>query len=727
MNIKDILRVLKKNWLLLLLFPSLVSFTIYYLTKDDPKEYSSSVLIYTGIASGFKITSEEHPRLDHNAVNNAFDNLLNTLKARETMEEVSMRLLARHLVLDNVDSKILSNETFISLKNIFPDNLRKDIVVSGSVEETYQNLLKYQNGDGASHIYMILSSPTIYGINQIRDNIKAFRRENSDMLEVSYSCTDPGVCQNTLELLSEVFINKYRRIKEGEIIGVVNYFTRQAEESYKKLKEAENKLRDFGVKNKILNYDEEAKSIALSKQEILEEIRKEDLLYTASEATIKNLESKIDGNKSLIESNEKILLKRKQLADLNYKIANAKIYKIQGEEIRKLKEEADLIKEEIEEIVNDLYRLNNSQEGLPRDGLLNQWLSNKLVMDESEARLRLLNEKLKEFDKMYEKMAPLRPVLSSLEREVRVAEKEYMTALNALNINKQRQQNIELTSSLKVVDRPYYPSKPNASKGMMLVMIGFFVGVVLMTGGIVAREFFDASIKTPSRAERITGLHLAGVLPFRDATPSIDELESALLDQTISSIMIELNNRGKLDFPKKIVLTSAKPGEGKSWVSQKLAEKLSDIYGNTLFVSYKIDKNETKVKDHPCLKPFYYNPDKNFVNQSRVDDLLPQKEQVKDFKFVVLEIPSLAEHQLPVELISNMDLALIVIAADRSWTESDIYISRLYSKATNYQPLIVLNKVKTDRLEGLDGIKRKKSTGLKFFKRSVISKKGSEV
>lgn len=730
MTIKDIFRIIRKNWLLLLIFPAMVSYSIYYFTRNEPKVYSSSVLIYTGIASGYKITSEEHPRLDHNAVNNAFDNLLNTLKARETVEEVSLRLLAAHLMMPKPDNAQLTTESFRQLQQFFPRHLRKGLVDTSSFDVTYQNLVIYRHGKGEHHMNALLGSNSAYGVGAIQGAIKASRKENSDMLEVSYSCNDPGICQYTLQLLSEAFIRRYREIKEGEIRGIVEYFSKQADANYKRLKEAEENLKDFGIRNKIIDYDEEAKSISVSKQVILDEIRKEKLALASAEATVKNLESKIDSKKSLMETNEQIVSKRKELADLNYRIANGKIYNIGSEEMAKLKEEAEDVKIEIESVVNSLYEIDNSEEGLPRKSLISQWMNNKLAIDESTARLELLESKIKEYDRLYEKMAPLRPLLSSLEREVAVAEREYMNALNALNINKQRQQNIELTSSLKVVDRPYFPGQPNPSKRMVLVMGGFFAGFVFLLGGLTGRELLDTSIRTPTRAERITGLSIAGVIPYipsgtRDGR--LLELDSGLMEQAISSIILELTSRGKTEYPKKIVLTSANPGEGKSWVSRKLAQKLEDIYGKVLFVTYKSSGVMPLEEPGPLVKTLFYRPGKHFVNNASLDELVPESVNCRNYKYIILELPSLSEQQIPVDLIANMDLALLVLAADRGWKESDVYISRLYKKATMNQPLLLLNKVRVDRLEGLEGVVRRKGNYAKLYRRFLRRKKSAKV
>ena len=137
MNLLEFIRIIFRNWKLLVLFPLLTAGVVFFLTRNTKKEYVSSTQVYTGIASGYGITSGEDDRIDYFAVNNAFDNLMATIKSRESIEEVGMRLLAKHLLIKEPSYKEISEENFNKIHESIPDSLRLKLIVKGSEDLTF--------------------------------------------------------------------------------------------------------------------------------------------------------------------------------------------------------------------------------------------------------------------------------------------------------------------------------------------------------------------------------------------------------------------------------------------------------------------------------------------------------------------------------------------------------------------------------------------------------------
>jgi polysaccharide biosynthesis transport protein len=737
MKLSDLFRLLRKNILVLVLFPALLAGLVFYFTMDEEKEYRSSFLVYTGIASGYDITTEEHPRLDHNAVNNAFDNLLTTLKARETIEEVGVRLLATHLRLEKPDDRYISPKNFNRVRELIPDDIEKKIRDAKTFDDAITVIYEYKYGAGHNAIKAMLnSSYELYGIDLISSRMTANRKSLSDMLEVSYTANDPAICQQTLQVLSEVFIRRYKELKSGEITRVVNYFTDQTRKSQEKLKEAEDRIKEFEIKNKIINFGEQTKNISEAKQHLIESIQQEKMTLSSAQATVKNLESRLKMRKGVMETNEKILAKRQQLANLNYKIANAHMYDEKSPELTRIKQEAEEVKEEIRGIVNELYQVNNSAEGMPQADLIAQWLSNVLLVDETSARLKIMEARFKEFDSLYDQYAPLAASINRMKREVELAEKEYFEQLNAFNMNKQRQQNIEISNNVKIVDNPYYPLEPESSNRPVLIAGSFFAGFSLIFGFLFTIDFFDNKIKTPARAEQITGLKLAGVMPTineKEKKYDLEYLEASLMEQAISSIILEITERGGVSHGTKLIMVSStKAREGKTWCAYKLASKLSEIKGKVLFMYPEaVSKKVSDMAEHrlhePSLELKGYETGKDFVNKASLHELAELgEEKLSKYSFVLIEIPALSEKQLPIELVKKMDISLLVLRADRTWTETDNYVSRMYRKACHCEPMLFLNRVSFDGLKEVFGEipGRKKTTTEHVISRKIKQTSG---
>ncbi len=93
-----------------------------------------------------------------NAINIAFDNIINIIKARETKEEVALRLLAKHLVLENKATKIISQEHLNRINEILPKQLINELLVKGSYEETYKKLEKLKAKNETNLIYDLINN-----------------------------------------------------------------------------------------------------------------------------------------------------------------------------------------------------------------------------------------------------------------------------------------------------------------------------------------------------------------------------------------------------------------------------------------------------------------------------------------------------------------------------------------------------------------------------------------
>ncbi|WMJ73207.1 hypothetical protein RCC89_08535 [Cytophagaceae bacterium ABcell3] len=719
MNLKDVIRIIRRNLWMLILFPVMLAVLVNHFTKQQPREYTSSVLIYTGVGSGFKITTDDKPHFDHNAVNNTFDNLVVTLHSRETIEEVALRLLATHLMLNEPDPFYISNDNFERLQEIFPEDERKKIVVENSREKTLANLRSNFHSTKDNKVKAVLDSDDeIYSIDYLKEIIESERKEFSDMLDIWITTNDPGVSYTTLNILTDIFLDKYQDLKLKEIRNVVSYFTDQVEIKKNRLKYAEDKLRKFGVDNKIVNYEEQAKSVSAAREELNAAIQKEEMVYSSAEASVKKLDEKIDLRKGLLETNEKISTKRKELSEVNYQIANSGLYNDDDEKKSNLDKKAKKLKNEIQGLVNDLYVLNNSQEGLPKDGMLEQWLEQILIMDESKARLLVLNKKIKEYDDRLNALAPLKATLNGLEREVDIAEEDYLQALKALNTNKERQQNIEMATNARVVDKAYFPVKPDSSKRMMVVLASFFGGITLIGSVLVGRELLDNRIITPRKAEKQTGLTLAGVVPFLPSNRKSQYLsyaEESLMDQTLSSVMLGLQETAPDKAQKTIMICSTRAGEGKTRSTLKFANKLSEIDGPVLLLHPEEEDgegdlmNENRQVDITTLDLRTYKQGKDFIRSADPAAYAGvNKEDREKYRYLIIEVPPLVENQLPLSIIKGADLTLLVVDASREWTDTDNYINGLLKKASGKDPMLLLNKVPAERLEEiLGGIPRR--------------------
>jgi len=710
MNFIQFIRVLSKNLKWLIIFPVLVAVLVYFLTGKLPREYQAATTVYTGIASGYSLTSsEDAPRADYFSINNAFDNLLATVTARQTLEDVAIKLLAQHLLLEMPDPLILSEKSFAQLKNEITDE-RALMVTPGNFNATVERITKYKNSSTDNIVVKLLSDPKgHYSLTNINKNLTASRKSSSDFIDLTYKSDDPGVCLNTLKFLTEVFIDKYKFLKGSETVNVIKWFEARLKDAAEQLNNSENKLKDFGIRNKIINYYEQAKAVAIENETNETDYYKELMAYESHKRAVARLEDQLESREILLRNNTELNKLRKELGVAHEEYERAKIYGNSTEKVEKLATKVDAIKQEIRLWVLQYYSLNNTIESVPMNVVLESWLKEILGMDASEARLQVYIDRRKEFDRKYNEFSPLNMQVSRLEREISVAEKQYLEILHGYHLAKLRQQNIEMSNNLQVMDNPVFPTKPLASKRALLVILSFLASFFFLLVYFIARELLDSSVKNTARAEELTGLKTFSALPNRLSLSNslqMGRIENTLLDYAVSNLKIELENNPQGGNNYLITVISSREFEGKSYAAQKLAEKLYSLDYSVLYISNDDNMEDAETEDRK-FRTLRYDITSRFFSAKTEENLLPEFSRVNRsaFNFIIVEVPAISVNAIPNQLIKNSRLSLLVLDARRSWTASDENILKLFRKAAGEENKIMLwlNQVEPEDLENMVG------------------------
>ncbi|MEO1051205.1 MAG: hypothetical protein AAFX87_11290 [Bacteroidota bacterium] len=719
MTLVDFIRLFFLNLKILVGVAVTLVVTILALTKDPPKTYTSRTTIYTGLASGYTI--EGSNKADYFNTAMAFDNLLNIIKGRETREEVAIRLLASHLLMNEHNPSEMSWASYQGLSTLLNDTLSQVLISDGDYEKVVNAIRAYKSKDDSNEIFSLLNSKHKYYSIDAISKASVSRVDNSDLIKAEYTSEDQAICQYTLELLTQVFIRRYRELKEAQTGTVVAYFIEQTNQAQDRLSAAEDELLKFRKDNNIINYYEQTRFISAEKEKLGKDYSEKEMVLAAAQATIQGVEEKLGDKRQLALNSKDIIEKRNEISQLTSRIAENEItgadsLGVSSPDIRRLKRQADQTKNALQSKVYSLYADNNSARGIPTKELLDRWIESVILLDESLAELRVLQGRKNEFDRLYKKMAPLGAQLKRIEREIEVAEEEYLSLLQSLNLSKLRQQNIELSTKLKVIDPPFYPTKTKGSPRVMLAAIGGFGGFVFTLGVIIAMEFLDSTVKYPARAEEQTKLTLAGVFPKIPRKPrriNYDLIYKRLIEQIVHQVrLISLERHAT---PLLTAVLSTRDGEGKSLLTQKIVENVRSLNKRTLYLrpDSETETDEEWLEEHKDNRLFGLA--NGFLELSNMNDLLKKyRLRLESFAFIFMELPPILHRPYPIELMRHMHHSLLVVRSNRVWNKADKSTMQTYQQIVTHEPQIILNGVKVESLESIIGEIPKKRSWLRM-------------
>jgi succinoglycan biosynthesis transport protein ExoP len=704
MNLLQFIRLILRNITVVTIVPLVMTITILLGTINSPDNYKSSTTIYTGFASGYSIENGEKAKIDFHDINISFDNLINIIKAKETKEEIALRLLSHHIFLNKKADKTISQINLDRLSELISEDVINKVLDKKSEEKTYTNLLLFKNQDETNVIYTLLNGDKdpYYSLAAMSD-IKTTRVESSDMVKVEFESNDPGICQDVLKITTNVFIKKYRGMKEGETNNVSAFFELQTKLALERLNAAEEKLKNFRSENRVINFYEQTKFISEKREDLIDELNKEKMVLASSEAAMANTEEKLGASKKLLQTSAEILATRNKLNRLNSRllILQNEEGKLNEVEIGRITLEINQLKNELDNKVTNLFGESSTKEGISHKELASMWIENAVTADESKSRLPIYNKRFEEIENTYDQFAPLGSNLNKMEREIGIAEKEYLNHLASLNAARLREQNLAMSSNLQVVDPPYYPATALKNSRKLLIIGGALVGMMLVIAILVMLELLDQTINSPERALKLIDKSIISGFPLINKKTKF-LIDNGVIDKmvglTCSKIYPHLRSKSKEQLPFVLSVISTRSDEGKTFFIDKISKHFKAIDKKVLVLV-----PETKKTDNTELEIVYYPAGIKYIELDSINQILPEHTKKEDYDIILIEFLNFFDQKTPIGLANECDLSIMITKADRLWEESDKNALTYYTETYLKTVFVVLNHMPWYHMESFIG------------------------
>ena len=666
MSPTDILRLLLKNWKLLLAVPLALGGSLFYFTRHEAKSYASETTIYTGIASGYSLTGNSES--DYFRTSNAFDNLLSLIKSRETKEQAACYLLASHLQLKELDATQLSWASLSRMRALLPAALRQQLT-GPTLAATQRNVTAYASANDTNELYRLLNShDPVYSVEAL-GKVNATRINSSDLIKLELETEDAAICRATLALTTQVFLAEYRSLRMSQTAAVIRYYEVESEKALKRLNDAEEKFLVFNRDNNIINYYEQTKYIAGEREYLYSDINKIEMQYAGALAALAAVDKKLAGRGASLLSSAELLRQRKHLESLNTEMANQQLFARQQEtdtapRTQQLQVQAAETVLAIRTTLNDHYAQLNSVEGIPSKGLLDEWVKNMLEATENKAKLEVMGRRKGEFMAEYHKMAPLGAMLKRIEREIDLTQKTYFALFTSLNDSKASQQNNELTTNLKIVAPPFLPSQAKGGKRLMLVAGGAFGGFFFVASTLLGMGLLDKSLRMPSVAQAQTGLPVLGLLPaLNPKKPDTSGYHQRSIEHLARQVLRKVSADATAR-PYVVGVVSPLCREGKTTLVQALAQRCNEIGLPTLAL-YPVSSSGISAGEDSLI----YDAEAATLHRTTLDELT--RHRAAPTRLVLIEFPALLEATYPITLLPQLQLVLLTLRASRAWQPTD--------------------------------------------------------
>ncbi|TWR25651.1 lipopolysaccharide biosynthesis protein [Mucilaginibacter achroorhodeus] len=584
MELGNFFKLLWKRRLLLIVIPIVTVAIAFFALKNLPDKYISTSQIATGIVDQSRQLLDNDPNASskEQSIAHEFSNLVEIMKLKTLINQVSYQLMLHDLTSSSQfkpESKLY--------KSMNPSARAHAIQVFKEKFEK-REALSYYNRDENGLNELLRSMK--YDERSLRKDLAINRDEDSDFITVSYESQNPQLSAFVVNVLCTQFIDYYTNTVRKNETDAVNYLLKQLDEKRATLNKKTEELREYKIKNGILNLDEQSKSIF--DQIIVFNDRKQQAEkdVASNNGAIRQLNAKFTpADRGYIEStvskyNQAVTNTQDQLHILNDRYVRSGFDP-------KLKVALDSLQAKLTAQINQTSDKYISSPLTAKDELVRQKITLEINRDMAQSSIRAINKSLDELNAKFNRLVPFDATVKNYNYDIDIASKEYLDILNKYN-----QTNLQSTFSIKL--RQVEPAMPDAaepSKKLLLTAVAGVVAFAICVIVLFIGWFFDDTIKQPADLVKRTHLPLLGHLNTIEGTLDLRKLwdvenreRMRLFKELTRSLRFEIDQELKGD--KILAVTSLINHEGKSVVGTSLAYSYAMINKKVLLIDGNFDQ-----------------------------------------------------------------------------------------------------------------------------------------
>ena len=681
-----------RHWLF---FGTLIVTTlVYYFSQFMAKSYTSSTSIYAGVSSAVSLEEDSKATADYFSVNSTYDNLINLAKARGTLEKAALKLLAQSYVKGNPDedTEEIKAKNYNSLMIETPQEIKK-LINRKSESQTLQNLTTLYHKNRTNFIHQIINGDDPFFSCNALSKVSSTRLGSSDLVEIEYTTSDPGLAESTVRFISQELLKAYEDLRFSASNDVVAYFERELKNIKAQLRTEEDEMTQFSITNGVLNYYEQSKAIAIHAtdfnaryQEVLEQ-------YETSDAALKKVEKTMDIRAKLLQTNKDFINGLDQIAKASEYTITKEVFNSQGNTDKDIEFQAEQQKiadaeKDISKLADNIDVYNYDQRGVGINDMVTVWLDNLIMNTKTKAQLKVMDKWKAALAEQYRIFSPVGTMLGRYERTIGSTEEQLKLILHGLNLAKLKQKSIQLnTATLKIITDPTYPFSGN-NKRWMYIFAAFFGSMLFIIGIFLIIELLDRTLRDELRTTRLTKTPVLGAftgynnIKFRGYTKACNRIATLYAANRLNPYL-------KPGETCIINLLSLQKGEGKSFFSQFLAEHWEDMGFDVTVIKAGED----------------FDPNtKDYILAQGLSEIWKSASPTKP-NIVLAEYSAMSSNNPPLSLLKEAKINLLICNACRLWNRNDdILLAQIKKELGEDTPMyIYLNNADRYAVESFTG------------------------
>ncbi|TQV74577.1 hypothetical protein FLL45_06335 [Aliikangiella marina] len=331
-----------------------------------------------------------------------------------------------------------------------------------------------------------ISEFTLEAYNKIIKANTSVQNVGNNLIEISYSDSDPQKAFETADLFTKVFVDGSLEAKQEESRSAFEFIDNQVAIYQQQLQAAENAIKDFRSRN--VESTPGAKENASERLvELNTELEAAELEKSAEESSILTRQKQLrgEGNETNREIEKETTLSTRISELENRRDELLLNYMETYPDVVQIKQQIETLKAQLAEVVRKREEGRGNAGGKPT-GVLAQELRRQILLSESKittlnSRIEQLKSRIEREKETLEKIIAVEAEMSELTRDYTINQNMYNDLL-AQRENARVSMNIDIENqglSLKVQDQASLPFTPKGIRFAHIILAGLVISFII--------------------------------------------------------------------------------------------------------------------------------------------------------------------------------------------------------------------------------------------------------
>ncbi|MDW3195136.1 MAG: hypothetical protein R8G66_22370 [Cytophagales bacterium] len=554
----QILKLIYKNSLWLVIFPTLAAFALHWLTRNERPVYEVEAKMMMAFQENKNISLGDQDVKQYQ-IHTYFQNAIELARSKKLIEKVRIQIAQQSI-----------SDTLNLFPFPWPDSLQEELRIA--LNKRGDGTMNFDARSRVNQVIGTFFQEYHLSHDQLRKSLLAFRVMDSHFLQMKLKYDDPYRANFLLRSMIEQLQNELGQLSKSSIVKHRQVIEELVRKAKKDLDEKVHVLEAMKVKNNIINLGEHTKAIVTYLVQ-LEGIRAD---VKARIAAQKELGGSI---KAGMATEEFVTQYRQENMAIDQ--SRQALYDAQSLKLSHLKNTID-----VSEILRQQQLINDHQSTI-RNGLTDisrsstydpnkiytslalRYINATLDVDQLQQELTIVEREIKRVNGYSARFAPFESTIGTMTEEINTARQTYLLLLNKLNLT----ESMELGSSesrLAVIDHPEIPGAPIPSKRIFIILGGAIAVFVVLAVLFIILFLINDSIQDVGTFERRFGETALAALPA--STQSKDRLFTSSLKyfqlEEVKKVLAEIRDS------KIITINALSAREDTMPVAEALKQKM---------------------------------------------------------------------------------------------------------------------------------------------------------